>query len=241
MLQRLILALYGLYALGVLLTVVLLVTIMLIFVPGLQRRRRMAQFGARAAFRLAAIPICIHGTAALEHPCVVVANHASYLDGMVLFAVLPADFRFVIKREMTRVPVASLLLRRLGMHFVERFDSARGAVDARRIIRDAVQGQRLAAFPEGTFNKQPGLGRFHGGVFRAAVASGLAVVPVTISGTRSILPDGRRLPVPGRITIDIHAAIAVDTNGGRAEVQRVSAASRQAILQTLGEPDLVAD
>lgn len=231
---------YGCYAVATLVTIVLAVTIMLVFIPGLERRRRVAQLAARAAFRFAAIPVTVRDLDQLEHPCVVVANHASYLDGMVLFAVLPADFRFVIKREMTRVPVASLLLRRLGMHFVERFDSTRGAVDARRIIRDAEQGQRLAAFPEGTFRREPGLGRFHGGAFRAAVAAGLPVVPVTISGTRDILPDGRLLPVRGAIEIKVHSAIAVTAGGGRAEVMRVSHASRVAILSSLNEPDLVA-
>ncbi len=63
--------------------------------------------------------------------CVVVANHASYLDGVVMTAALPPRFGFVIKREMESVPLAGALLRRLGSEFVERFNRHRGGADAR--------------------------------------------------------------------------------------------------------------
>ena len=88
-------------------------------------------------------------------PCVVVANHASYIDGIVAMAALPPDFTFVIKKEMVRVPLASLLLRRLGSAFVERFDRHKGASDARRVWKLAATGQSLVFFPEGTFDGTP--------------------------------------------------------------------------------------
>ncbi|MBT8143501.1 MAG: 1-acyl-sn-glycerol-3-phosphate acyltransferase, partial [Gammaproteobacteria bacterium] len=232
--------LYGIYFVMLLIAIVVLTTIILLVIPGLQRRRRVARFAARAVFRLSATPVLVSGRPLPSDPAIVVANHASYLDGIVMFAVLPVDYCFVIKREMQAVPVASLLLRRLGMEFVERSDSRRAASDTRRLMRAAKGGQHLAAFPEGTFRREPGLGRFHGGAFRAAVTAGLAVIPVTIRGTRAILADGQYLPVPGRIEIEVHEAIAVDRDGGRAEVARLRELAREAILATLGEPDLVA-
>ena len=78
---------------------------------------------------------------------------AAYLDGVVLCAVLPPSFSFVIKREMSAVPFAGTLLRRIEVEFVERFDRARGARDTRR--RQAAQcGQWSGSgiFPEGTFS-----------------------------------------------------------------------------------------
>ncbi len=90
--------------------------------------------------------------------CVVVANHASYLDGLVFTAALPPRFGFVIKREMESVPLAGALLRRLGSEFVERFNRHRGGADARRVLRTAVSGNSLVFFPEGTFDERPGLG-----------------------------------------------------------------------------------
>ena len=173
-----------------------------------------------------------------DGPCVVVANHASYLDGIVMFATLPPRFSFMIKREMDTVPVAGLLLRRLGAEFVERFDSGRGAVDTRRLIRNTRAGERLAAFPEGTFRSQPGLGRFHNGAFGAAVAAGRDVVPATIRGSRQILPAHRRLPVRGTIEIVFHEPLQVEAGGGRSEVARIRDLARGAILSALSEPDL---
>ena len=81
----------------------------------------------------------------------VVANHASYLDGVVMAAALPPRFGFVIKREMNDVPVAGLLLRRIGSEFVDRFNRHKGGTDARRVLRTAASGHSLVFFPEGTF------------------------------------------------------------------------------------------
>lgn len=120
--------------------------------------------------------------------CVVVANHASYLDGIVLKAALPARFSFVIKKEITDVPLASLLLRRIGSEFVDRFNRQAGAIDARRLIKAAAGGQALVFFPEGTFIAQPGLGKFHTGAFATAARAALPIVPVVIRGTRTIGP-----------------------------------------------------
>ena len=136
-------------------------------------------------------------------PCVVVANHASYLDGVVLKAALPARFSFVIKKEVTRVPIAGLLLRRIGSEFVDRFNRHAGGMDARRLIKAADAGQALAFFPEGTFLAQPGLGKFHTGAFAIAARAELPIVPIAIRGTRRILPSGRFLPRPGRIEIQV--------------------------------------
>ena len=79
-----------------------------------------------------------------DSACVVTANHASYLDGIILTAALPPNFSFVIKKEMTKMPVVHYLLRRIGSQFVERFNPARGAGDALRIMRAAGKGDDLA-------------------------------------------------------------------------------------------------
>lgn len=144
---RLLYALYCLITFTALAVAALTVTL---FVPGLRRRRTVAAACARGFFRVAGVPIVVEGAERLPAaPCVLVANHASYLDGLVACAVLPPDFAFVIKKEMVHVPLASLLLRRLGSEFVERHDRHRGAVDARRVLKAAAGGQSLVFFPKG--------------------------------------------------------------------------------------------
>jgi len=132
---------YGLYACVAFLTVALPALALIVSLPGLANRRRMARHSARLAFRMMGVPINVRNIESVpDAGCVVVANHASYLDGVILTAVLPANFSFVIKQEVRRVPVAHLMLRRLGSHFVERFDRHRSAVDTRRILRAASAG-----------------------------------------------------------------------------------------------------
>ena len=130
-----------------------------------------------------------------------VANHASYLDGVVMTAALPPRFGFVIKREMNEVPVAGLLLRRIGSEFVERFNRHKGATDARRVLRTAASGHSLVFFPEGTFTSEVGLGKFHTGAFAIAARAACPVVPAVILGTRRNMPATRILPRPGRIEV----------------------------------------
>ena len=70
-----------------------------LFLPGLRARRRVAGAFSRWFFGIAGIPLRVEGLDRLpEAPCVVVANHASYIDGIVAAAALPPDFAFVIKK-----------------------------------------------------------------------------------------------------------------------------------------------
>jgi 1-acyl-sn-glycerol-3-phosphate acyltransferase len=231
---------YGLYAVAAFLVCGLLAFFLVLLPLGITARRHMAHFAAQAFFRLAGMPLRLVDPQHLPAgPCVVVANHASYLDGVVLKAALPARFSFVIKKEVSRVPLAGFLLRRIGSEFVDRFNRHAGGLDARRLIKAADAGQALAFFPEGTFLEQPGLGKFHTGAFAIAARAELPIVPIAIRGTRRILPSGRFLPRPGRIHVQVLPAL-----GPLADIEPTAAIaqtrdqSRARILTALDEPDL---
>jgi len=170
-------------------------------------------------------------------PCVIVANHASYLDGPILAAALPPRFGFVIKREMTRVPLAHFLLRRIGSEFVDRNDTHKSAADARRILQKARAQESLAFFPEGTFRREAGLRRFHNGAFAAAIRGQIPVVPVVIRGSRWMMPAARLLPRPGHIEILIKAPLIPLPDTLASELLDDA---RRSILADLDEPDLQA-
>lgn len=231
--------LYGVYALlqfGVLCLAALLVVTT---VPGARRRSRIVSAIIRTSFRLAGIEPEIRGIANLpEQSCVLVANHASYLDGLLLKGFMPGNFAFVIKGEMRGIPIVHFLLRRSGSRFVERFEAAASARDARQIVKAAQQGESLGFFPEGTFRRQPGVGRFHKGAFAAAGKGGIPVVPIAILGTRWILPEGRRLPRRGNIRVEILPAIMPDDPIFGDKI-RLAETARQRIIAALGEPDLL--
>jgi 1-acyl-sn-glycerol-3-phosphate acyltransferase len=193
---------------------------------------------ARWLQRLSGTPLRTEGIENLPRgPCVIVANHASYLDGIILTAILPGTFSFVVKREFTAHPVARVFLRHIGAEYVERFDLARGAEDARQLARVAQRGRRLVFFPEGTFTRSTGLLPFHLGAFVAAAEAGVPVVPMTIRGTRSILRDGQWFPRRGAISVTVEPALQPEGSDWPAAVALRDAA-RVEILKHCGEPDL---
>lgn len=243
LLSRLGHAIYGVYAVLVFLLLGSIALILVTLVPGLgmNRRRAVAHYMAQAFFHCAGMRVKVTGEELLPStPCVVVANHASYIDGIVLKAFLPARFSFVIKKEVTKVPLAGLLLKRIGSEFVDRFNRHAGAMDARRLMKAADAGQSLVFFPEGTFVERPGVGKFHTGAFAIAARVGLPVVPVAIRGTRYILPSSRYLPRFGRIEIDILPPLPVGTTDA-ANVLAIRDQARARIVSALGEPDLAHD
>ena len=231
---------YGSYAWTTFVVMLTGAVLAAVLLPGLARRRRWIGRFARGFFVLAGIRTRIHG---LEHlptgHCVVVANHASYLDGVILQAFLPPRFSYVIKNEMQRIPLAHFLLRRIGSRFVERFHAAGSARDARKLLRAAHEGQSLAFFPEGTFILEPGLGRFRSGAFATAIKGSAPLVPVVIGGSRAILPMGTLLPRRGNLSVDILAPVMPD-HPAYGKHQSLAAETRSRMLAVLGEPDLLA-
>jgi 1-acyl-sn-glycerol-3-phosphate acyltransferase len=199
-----------------------------LFVPTLRARRWVAGTLSRAFFRLAGIPLRVDGLERLpKTPCVVVANHASYIDGIVAAAALPPAFAFVIKKEMVRVPLASLLLRRLGSAFVERFDRHKGGADTRRVWKLAARGQSLVFFPEGTFDANRQVRRFLGGAFATAQRSNLPVVAAAIYGARDVLPPGGIMIYRRALRFEVLEVL--EPEGARER-------SRQLIAAAVGEP-----
>jgi len=225
-------ALYGLWFAAVFLVCVPVTLVLVTVLPGLGRRRAAARSGARLLFLATGMGPGIDNRQHLPgRPCVVVANHASYLDGIILCAALPPRFAFVIKSEMQRVPLAHYLLRRIGAQFVERFHHGRSARDARTILRRAHVGESLAFFPEGTFHAEPGLRRFRGGAFAVAVKAQAPLVPAVIQGSRHALPSRRLLPRPQRLRVTLLEP--VDTAGQTPA--SLAILSRTRILQQAAE------
>jgi len=212
-----------------------------IFVPGEHRRQKLVTFAAKMIFVLAGVKVTVRGIDNLPtDSCVVVANHASYIDGPLLNGYLPARFGFVIKGEMRDIPVVHFLLRRSGSKFVERKDMTGSARDARQLVKAAQEGESLGFFPEGTFLLERGVGRFRPGAFVAAIKGDMPVVPVAISGAREIMPSGRLMPRMSDLVIDILPAISPGDDH-YASPRKLAEASRQRIIAATGEPDLLAD
>lgn len=227
---------WGLWAWLLLPPLLLVAVLPILALPTLAQRRGLARLVCRTYFLLCGLPVRVIGLERLPPgACIIVANHASYLDGPLLFGCLPPRFGFVIKKEASRLPLAGRLMHRLGHHFVERRNRHEGASDARRILRAVEQGQAVAFFPEGTFSAETGVARFHSGAFAAAARGGVPVAPVVIRGTRAILGAGGILPRWGRIEVEALQPLDAVTGAGDSAVQ-LREEARARIAAAVGEP-----
>jgi 1-acyl-sn-glycerol-3-phosphate acyltransferase len=207
--------------------------------PGARWRWAVMRRSARLLFRLARVPLRVEGLDRWpgDQACVIVANHASYLDSVVLVAALQTEFAFVAKAELDDQFIPRRFLRRIGAVFVERFDKQRSVADARHAVQAVRAGRSLLYFPEGTFTRMPGLLPFYMGAFVAAAEAGVPVVPVTIRGTRSLLRADSWFPHRGAVHVSVGAPI-LPVGTDWATAVRLRDAARAALLSHLGEPDL---
>ena len=239
--------LYGSYVWLVLVAVGLPCWVLLLLTPSRNGPRAgpaLLRAISRITLRLAGLQPVVAG---LEHlPAVdlyghsrflIVSNHASYLDILVLMAVLPFDFSFVAKREAAAWPFVGAFIRRSGYLTVDRENAPEAVEDSRRIEERLLGGTPVHVFPEGTFTHASGLRPFQMGAFKLAADTASPLLPVTLSGTRQVLRDGRLLPSPAPLRVVISPAIR-PAGKGWPEMIRLRDAAYAEVLKHCGEGPL---
>lgn len=217
--------------------VVLPFCVLIIIAPTLTLRRIIGRFCVRVSLLCIGVPMRVRG---LQHlpsgPCIAVANHASYIDGLILTAALPTRFTFVVQDGAASWPFVGLTLRRMGVTFVNRSNPREGALQTRALIRRVQEGDSLAIFAEGTFKDEPGLLAFKNGTFMIAVRAGVPVVPMAIRGSRRLWGSGNKMPRWSFIDVETSAAIA-PIGADKAAETHLRNAVRAQVLAMCGEHD----
>lgn len=131
--------------------------------------------------------------------CLVAANHISWLDILVLHAV--RSMRLVAKADIRGWPVVGWLAAAGGTLFMERGSDVSRRKTSRRMAALLRRGESIGVFPEGGIVAEPGVGRFHGRLFAAAIRASVPVVPVAIRYYRNgdlhdekVFPPGQTFP-----------------------------------------------
>lgn len=193
---------------------------------------------ARVCFFLAGCPISItKDKSRTPKPVIYAANHASYIDSLLLVGVLPSSTRFVGKQELLKTPIIRTFMNKLGYVYVDRMEFSKGVEDTKLIDQLLREGHSIAIFPEGTFSYAAGLRPFKSGAFKAAVDTQTPIVPIAIRGTRHILRGDERLSRPGKIHLTFSHSIAPQGNDWQA-LSQLKTATREAIAKHCGEPTL---
>lgn len=163
-------------------------------------------------------------------PCIVVATHESIIDICALFRAVPVPLRFMLKQEMTRVPFVGWYAKAMGMCFIERDGNRASMVRSLRAAGAIVQaGHVLCIFPEGTRSRGGQVGDFKAGAFQVALAAGVPVVPVAMTGAGAVLPAYSFRVRPGTIRVRIGAPIHAEGGGAEAR-ERLAAQARAAVI-----------
>jgi 1-acyl-sn-glycerol-3-phosphate acyltransferase len=168
---------------------------------------RCAQWWGRAILWTSGVRLVRHGELPPEHRSVIfVANHSSIYDTPIMFTALPRQLRLMAKAALAYVPFIGWHLARSGHLLVNRQNP--GASIFKKMQRMAGQGASLFVFPEGSRSIDGTLKRFKGGMFLLAIENQLPIVPVSVRGSRVVMPKGRLRVDPATVYVTIHPEIS---------------------------------
>ncbi len=141
---------------------------------------------------------------------VVVANHQSTYDILLVYGYLPLDFKWVMKIELRKMPFVGFACEKMGHIYVDR-RNRQASIRAMQAAKDKlVDGNSVFFFPEGTRSNGIELKPFKKGAFRMARDLQLPILPVSISGADGVMPSGGIKILPGKITMTFHEPISVE-------------------------------
>lgn len=139
---------------------------------------------------------------------VILSNHASYFDPPALVLALGLQYRWVIKKELRKVPLFGLALETSRNLFIDRSKGSDALSSIKRGVAQLPDGTGILLFPEGTRSRDGQLLPFKKGGFVIARDGGLPILPVTIRGSHDRLPKGTAAFSPGLIDVMIHPPVA---------------------------------
>jgi 1-acyl-sn-glycerol-3-phosphate acyltransferase len=165
-------------------------------------------------------------------PVILMSNHQSLVDIAAIVLTLPRTqrWRFVAKKELTRVPIFGQALVASRHIIIDRGDREKAVVSLRHAAERIRSGTTVIVFPEGTRSPDGHLRHFKSGPFHLAVEAQVPIVPVTVSGSQRITPKGQLIVHPG--TVKIHYGKPIPTRGiGLEDRKQLADRVRDAIAQ----------
>ena len=160
--------------------------------------RAVQVFWSRSVIRLLLLPIKVTGRDNVDpkQSYVFVANHQSFLDVFAVYGWLPNNFKWLMKKEIRRVPFVGTACAVAGHIFVDRSNPRAALQSMEKVKKELVDGISTVIFPEGTRTKTGEIGRFKQGAFKIAMDMELPVVPITLNGFYKAMPSGQPFANP---------------------------------------------
>lgn len=162
--------------------------------------RKLIHPAAQLVLKLCGLRLKVEGSA-YSGPCLVVSNHCSVLDPVVVIAAWPAELKFVVAPWVFENPLLKRGLRQLGHIKASRGDTAKAAELTEHMKAVLAAGGTFAGFPEGGLEVHPGLRPFSLGIFQVAAQARVPIVPMVVRGTRKALPWPNLVPKPTALNV----------------------------------------
>ncbi len=139
--------------------------------------------------------------------CLFTSNHVSNVDPLAFIPAIPRRVAILVKRELFRIPILSTGMRRAQFVPVDRSDREAAAASIDVAARTLQSGVSFAIFAEGTRSADGRLRPFKRGAFTVAIAAGVPIVPVSISGTQLLMKKGNWFIRPGEVVVRFGPAV----------------------------------
>ena len=162
---------------------------------------------------------------------VVIANHQSHFDIFIISGWLNMDLKWVMKKELRKVPFIGYACKKVGYILIDRSDRKNAIKEINAAKKRIVNGTSVMFFPEGTRSMDGNISPFKKGAFVIALQLGLPILPVTINGTRKILPRGSMDLWPGHVDTIVHPPIDT-SNYSENNLSELIQHSRNVILES---------
>jgi 1-acyl-sn-glycerol-3-phosphate acyltransferase len=160
---------------------------------------------------------------------IIISNHQSLFDILALVTSLGIQFRWFIKKEVLKIPIFGYALYASRNIFIDRSNTTRAIESINKGIDRLPRGAGVMVFAEGTRSPDGQIHEFKKGGFMAAIAHKIPILPVTVNGSRRVMPKGSLVVKPGKIQVVIGDPI--DTSGyTAATVQELIDKTRQAVM-----------
>jgi 1-acyl-sn-glycerol-3-phosphate acyltransferase len=167
---------------------------------------------------------------------VIMSNHQSHYDVPVLYSVFGGAVRMIAKIELFKIPVFGKAMRHAGFIAIDRSNRESAIANLAAAKKALAEGTSIWIAPEGTRSPTGEIGTFKKGGFNVAFDVGAEILPVTIQGTRNVLPAQGVLSahdVPVRITVHKPLATTAYTGERKAAIDAMMTDVRAAIESAL--------
>jgi len=164
---------------------------------------------ARSILLMSRVRVSVQGLHHLDPRVtyILMVNHQSMFDILVLQGELFFQFRWLAKKELFHIPLFGPAMARAGYVSIDRSNPRSAHKSLLAAAQKIAQGVSVVVFPEGSRSQDGEIGPFKPGGFHLAVRAGRPIVPVVICGTHDVMPKGSLRISPGRVTVSINPPI----------------------------------